>query len=83
MEIDLTPGRDSQLVALLIDRNRKLEATLRAYDDAINTDAVDRMRKRIHELEQGIAEALSGEAPGVQNREKLAVILRNKLRSIY
>jgi hypothetical protein len=50
-------------IALLRQRNSKLEGTIQAYDACLNTDAVDRMRKRIRDLETALLETVSTIGP--------------------
>jgi hypothetical protein len=69
--------------ALLADRNRKLEATLRAYDSLLNTRAADSMRRRLAVLERVLADVVNSGAVVGKEGARLSMILGKKFQSDY
>jgi hypothetical protein len=74
---------DKALELLLRDRLRKLESTLHAYDNMLDTRAVDRMRKRNQELERLFLDMLRGNELSDARRRQIEVTLGNKFPSGY
>jgi hypothetical protein len=76
-------NKESTLEFLLRERIRKLESTLHAYDDMLDTRAIDTMRMRNRELESVLLDLSRGSLLPEEQRRRIEVTLGNKFRRKY